>query len=178
MLTRRSRSSAGETSSFSRTAKRSFRGRTNTMIDLTRVVRVLFVGILIAGVPAWANTIQLITNGGFETSDFTGWTVTSSSVTTVTWSVSSSTVGSISGFPTPGPSSGSFYAVADQNGATVAALEQSFTVLLGATSLTLSFDMFVNDWNRGGSPLCGNGLTISAEAQCARVDVLTSGATP
>src|SRR5436309_11446568 len=90
--------------------------------------------------------IQLITNGGFETGSLSGWTVTSSADSGGTWLPSSDPFSPMTGNPTVGPKTGNWYAVTDQYGPGVNALSQTFVVPLGTTSLTLSFDVFINDW--------------------------------
>jgi PEP-CTERM motif len=122
---------------------------------------------------------QLITNGGFETGDLTGWTETDQSGSFGSWYVSSSTSSPVSGYQTPGPASGSFYALTDQGGGGSHALTQSFTVAAGSTVI-LSFDMFSN--NQSGVQAAPGGTsdldyTVSPN-QHARVDILTANASP
>jgi hypothetical protein len=126
-------------------------------------------------VAAWASPIQLILNGGFETG-FTGWTVVDEVGGSGTWFDASGTTSPISGFATVGPHSGTFYAVTDQSGPGAHVLLQSFTVPVGTTSATLTFDMFSD--NQNGTKFCPGPLdfTISPN-QCARVDILSSVAT-
>jgi hypothetical protein len=109
---------------------------------------------------------QLITNGGFETGTFSGWTVTTNDTPgNGNWFVTSATVTPLTGNPTVGPASGTYYAVTDAYEPGSRALTQSFTLPVGATNVVLSGDIFVNDWN-GGSGLGGE------------VDVLANGANP
>jgi hypothetical protein len=127
-----------------------------------------------------AHADELITNGGFE-AGFAGWSL---------FDLPSAFVGSyfiddadgftpISGHATVGPASGALYAVSDQTGPGTHALLQPFTVPGEATSVTLSFDMFVNDWSALGPVVDPAGLDHTAGPnQHARVDILTAGAGP
>jgi hypothetical protein len=122
---------------------------------------------------------ELILNGGFETGDVTGWTVTdqpSSSGTFVVDDADGFTP--LSAQVTAGPAAGSFYAVADQTGAGAHVLLQGFTVP-GGSSVIVSFDMFVNDWSDAGPIVNPAGLDHTAGPnQHARVDILTAAAGP
>src|SRR5262245_53565551 len=90
---------------------------------------------------AFADTIQLITNGNFETGNFTGWTVVNQAGSFVpgNWFISTpGTATPVSAFPTlstGGGPHGSFYAVTDQGGPGTHALLQTFSVTPGATSV-------------------------------------------
>lgn len=76
------------------------------------------------------------------------------------------------------PANGQRYAVSDQFGPGAVALLQSFTVPTGTTALTLSFDLFVNDYD-GGPIIDPAGLDYMANPnQHARVDILTTSAAP
>ena len=85
----------------------------------------------------------------------------------------------LSGYATAGPAAGTFYALSDQTGPGTHALTQSFGVPIGATSVILSFDMFVNDESGLGGVVDPAGLdhTISPN-QHARVDLLSPTASP
>ena len=95
-----------------------------------------------------ANANEVITNGGFETGNFAGWTVSNTAGGTGSFFVASAPVTPLTGNPTVGPKSGSFYAVSDQFAPGSHAITQSFTAL-ASTDYVLSFDMFVNDWVGG-----------------------------
>jgi hypothetical protein len=130
--------------------------------------------IWLAGLPARADS-QLIVNGGFETGNLAGWTAVDQAGGSGSWFASSSTSAPLSGLATAGPAGGTFYVVTDQTGPGSHVLLQSFTVPIGSTSVILSFDMFVNDWNSG--PFCtGLDYTVS-QTECGRVDILTAAAT-
>jgi hypothetical protein len=122
---------------------------------------------------------ELIVNGGFETGDLTGWTEVDQSGGSGSWSVSSGTSSPQSGFATPGPASGSFYALTDQTGPGSHALLQSFTVAAGSTVI-LNFDMFSD--NQSGVKAAPGGVSdldyTVVPNQHARVDILTAGASP
>ena len=127
--------------------------------------------------PAFA--AELITNGGFETGTFAGW--------------SSNVQGGSNGnrfIDTPGTSTpasgfgtaangagGNFYAVTDQGGGGAYSLTQLFTVASGTTSAILTFQMFAQNQSGGGVIVNPAGLNFLAGAnQHARVDILTAGA--
>lgn len=133
------------------------------------------LGLALASGLASATPIQLITNGGFETGTFAGWTVTDLVGGSGSWFIDDTNgTTPLSGQPTVGPAAGSFYAVTDQGGSGTHVLEQSFTVPVGVTSVVLSFDMFMNDWDSG--PLVNAaGLDHTAgDNQHARVDIMTA----
>jgi hypothetical protein len=122
---------------------------------------------------------ELITNGGFETGNFTGWTVTDLAGGSGTWSVDTlGTTTPISAFPTlAAGGAGTFYAVSDQGGPGTHSLIQPFTVPWPTLSATLSFDMFVNDQSGVGPIINPAGLDHTATPnQHARVDILTTAA--
>ena len=71
---------------------------------------------------------------------------------------------------------GSFYAVTDQTAPGTHVLLQSFVVPVNVVSMTLSFDLFANDYD-GGPIINPAGLTHTAGAnQHTRVDILTASA--
>jgi hypothetical protein len=137
---------------------------------------------LCAVMTAPASAQELITNGGFETGSLSGWTTADQA-------------GSSGGFfarpdgmqfdpfhSTVGPASGSYYAVSDQafsdqRGNGSHALLQTFTVAAPASSVILSFDMFVDNYNFDGSAATPSTLDYTVVPnQQARVDILSSGA--
>lgn len=122
--------------------------------------------------------IELITNGNFETGTFAPWTTADAAGGSGAWFIDvPGTTTPFSGQTTIGSAAnGSFYAVTDQGGPGTHVLLQTFVVPVGVTSLTLSFDMFVNDYDAG--PIINPaGLTHTAGPnQHGRVDILTAGA--
>ena len=121
---------------------------------------------------------QLITNGGFETGSFSGWTVVSQAGSTGNFFVLSGDTTPLSGSATVGPASGSFYAVSDQTGPSALVLLQPFTVSGPLSSVVLSFSMFANSYGEVSINAGGLDYTVAGANQHARVDILSSGATP
>jgi hypothetical protein len=127
-----------------------------------------------------ASAVQLITNGDFETGDFTGWNVTDLAGSSGSFYIDDNNGGTpISGNSTVGAAGGNFYAVSDQGGPGTHVLWQNFTVLPQISSAILSFDMFVNDWSNSGGIINPVGLNHTSGAnQHARVDILAAGSSP
>ena len=127
--------------------------------------------------------IELISNGNFETGNFSGWTIPSfpsGDTNSGNWFVDTpGTTTPLSGHTTAGNASGgNFYAVTDQTWASTHALSQTFTVPGAASSVILSFRMFANDYH-GSSIVDPIGLDHTGPAnQHARVDILSSTALP
>jgi hypothetical protein len=145
------------------------------------LISTLFFLGLAAAPPVGAIPIPLINNGGFETGDFTGWTVTNQADGAGTFIVTGAST-TPSGFGTAGPAGGSSYAVSDF-GPGAHALSQAFTVPGPALSVILSFNMFVNDWSGVGPIVDPSGLDFAPGGgfpfvpnQHARVDILSAGA--
>src|SRR5256885_2192994 len=113
---------------------------------------------------------ELITSGGFETGDLTGWTA--SALGGGSFSVDSPSPSPQSSHQHVGPSSGTYFAIADESNAAVAAIEQSFVVPTGTVTVRLDFDMFVN--NQDGPAVIGP-LDLAGSRQYARVDLLSAG---
>jgi hypothetical protein len=132
--------------------------------------------VVVSLVGATALGVELVTNGGFESGDFTGWTATSQE-----GSSGSFFVRELYDPTTVGPSSGVFYAVAQQFSASTHVLEQSFTIPGAASSVVLSFDQFVEDLNGffSGAIVHPAGLDWWAVPnQHARVDMMAADADP
>jgi len=137
----------------------------------------LSYSLLACGYASLADGGQLIANGGFETGTLSGWTVVnqSGSFPGSHFFVISGTTTPQSGLSTVGPASGAFYAVSDSQGSGTHALLQTFTVPGSASSVVLSFSLFVNSY--GGNFVNPIGLDFTDGAnQHARVDILSSGA--
>jgi len=129
-----------------------------------------------------AQAVDLITNGGFETGVFVGWTRASeysgtsydNNVTAPAsnfYLQSNSLTTPVSGLSTLGPASGTNYALADSTTPGANVLIQNFTVPLGTIALNLSFDMFTYDWYGNGAT--GSSLNYLEDPnQHVRVDLL------
>ena len=122
-----------------------------------------------------AMSAELITNGGFETGDFTGWTHAGTYLGgspifgNEFYVIGNGGSGPISGHASQvNAGGGSFVAMSDQNGPGGEALLQSFTTLGGL--LNLSFDWFDNDHNGQF------GNAIDGSEQNGRVDILFGAA--
>jgi hypothetical protein len=113
-----------------------------------------------------------ITNGGFETGNLSGWTMTATDPANNGWFADNIGATPQNFLPTVGPSSGSWYAVTDQYDPGSNALSQSFTVPLGTTFTVLKFDYFINDYagdgdfkamvlGPGGNVLTGTGAVFT-----------------
>ena len=129
-----------------------------------------------------AGATELLTNGDFETGSFAGWSNNTLPTSDPLGGIFIDTPGTTtpsSGLPTAANAGGgSFYAVSDQGGPGTYSLLQSFTIPVGATSVVLTFDMFVNDHSGSGPIVDPIGLDHTGPAnQHARVDILTSTAT-
>lgn len=138
----------------------------------------LLVGLL------WACPIsaqQLLVNGNFEAGNYTGWARTSQTQSGGALFIDvPGTTTPLNNSPTAANSNGgAFYSVTDQEGPGAYALTQSFTVPVGTTALTFSFDMFVNNYGVGTfiDPV-GLDYSTAGLNQHARVDLLTAGANP
>lgn len=128
--------------------------------------------------------IELISNGDFS-AGLAGWTVFDQPGGSGTWDAS--TVGlptPITGYATSvlgvgGATPSGGYAVTDQSGPGAHGLEQSFFVPGVASSVILTFDMFVNDQSGLGPIIHPAGLDYTASPnQHGRVDILTAGSLP
>jgi hypothetical protein len=127
-----------------------------------------------------AQATQLLTNGDFETGNFSGWTVTDLAGSSGSWFIDApGSTTPVSGFATAANGTGgSFYAVTDQTGPGTHALTQSFTVAPGASSVFFSFQMFANDQSGTAPIINAAGLDDNAfPNQHVRVDLLTGAAT-
>jgi hypothetical protein len=160
-----------------------------TGIDATTAIRrtrAVIAAIAMCLCMSPARALELITNGGFETGDFTGWTVDVQPGGAGAFFAADNSVPPGGGLfalpfgpnPSVGPRSGNFYAVSDQTGASAQTLIQSFTVPGPGLLVNLSFALFVNDWSGAGPIVNPAGLDYTATPnQHARVDLLTSAAT-
>ncbi len=154
------------------------------------VALVGFVGIAVMSQPALAATV---TNGSFETGDFTGWTVTPQTESAGTWTVATGTSSPLSEHPTPAASCDSHQAVYDQTEESSAVLIQDLTLEAGETH-TLSFTHWYVNYDSSGpaseglhpavdaTPIWGSpdslDFNFDGTNQQYRVDILKAGADP
>jgi hypothetical protein len=130
----------------------------------------------LVGLTTGAARADLITNGGFE-SGFTGWTVVNQTGSTPgsTWYIQTGTTSPVSGQNVPAPPGGTNAAMTDELGPSSMALLQSFTAV-PASTVTLSFDLFVNNLDGFFTPTPNTLDFNTIPNQQARVDILTAGA--
>ncbi len=137
----------------------------------------VLLAVALATVTRVTCAFELIANGGFESGDFTGWNIANAGALQDTFIIDGSTSLPLSGNPTVGPATGSYYAANDGGNAGAHVLSQAFVVPPGMASVTLSFDMFVNDFSGMGPIIDPSGLDASGGPnQHARVDILALGA--
>ena len=109
---------------------------------------------------ASARADQLITNGGFETGNLSGWTAASTGDGNFT--VNSAAVTPLTFNATVGSNSGTYYAVSDDySGSQTQTLTQTFTTPTSFQTATLSFEMFVDDVYGGDFGSAGPGGEVS-----------------
>jgi hypothetical protein len=140
------------------------------------VAGIVFLALTCAGI---ARSSELIVNGGFETGNLSGWTLTSQSGSFAAsgFYITGASTAPVSGEPLAGPASGADYAVSDGLGPATEVLSQSFTAPGPASSVVLSFSLFVNTY--GGTEVNPIGLDYTDGAnQYARVDLLAAGSSP
>jgi hypothetical protein len=129
----------------------------------------------------FAHADSLIINGNFETGTFAGWTTNVQSGSSGNLSIAQNNGGSspISGhLYALNPSGGNSFAITDQTGPGSYSLIQSFTVAPGTTNVTVSFDLFANNYGAGVFNNGRNFSPVSTPNQNAEVDILLGGANP
>lgn len=146
---------------------------------------ILTVAMLLVA-PTASPAVELITNGGFETGGFDGWTVNTRRTGMGDGSFfvapNSGAAATRSGIGTAiNPTGGMFFAISDQANPGESALSQSFTVPAAAAAVTLTFDWFLNDLSGFNPAVHPSGLDNSAGGtqepnQHARIDILAAGA--
>lgn len=130
-----------------------------------------------------AQAQELLTNGDFETGDFTGWTLVNGGGGSFFIFVPGADTPPAGGFffPTaPNPDGGAFYAVSTSDEPGQNALQQNFTVPNGTAYVLLSFQLFVNDQSGFGGVVDPSGLDFTTggtfnDNQHARVDIIHIG---
>jgi hypothetical protein len=131
------------------------------------------LAIVLSIVPALSAS-ELIVNGSFE-AGFTGWTEVDQAGGSGSFFVQSGTGSPLNGFTVPAPPQGIFAAMTDQTGPGSHVLLQDFTVPLGATSVMLSFEVFIS--NQAGVFFKPDSLDYTTiPNQFAMVDILGAGA--
>jgi hypothetical protein len=142
---------------------------------MSKLIALVAFTAAISSAPSMA--VQYITNGDFETGDYTGWTANVQSGSNGNLAVVPNTGGTtpISGEPTQSnPNGGRYYSISDQGGPGSYALTQAFT-LTSAKTVTISFDLFANNW-AGANYNNGRDYTVNPN-QNAVVDLLVGSAT-
>ena len=134
-------------------------------------IMALACAALLAG-PAFAST-QLLTNGGFETGDYTGWTASTFAGSSGTIVATDAAVSPVSAQSVAGATEGTYHVLTGQSGPGAYAVSQDFLAPVDATSLLLSFVFFSAStaglFDGGLDPFC------CGSTQNARVDVLSFG---
>ena len=135
--------------------------------------------ILVLAPISFAQATALITNGGFETGDFSGWNA----------NVELGSSGNLFVVPNNGGTSplsghayqsnvtgGNYFAISDQSGPGSYSLIQSFVVSAGTTDVTVSFQLFANDQAGVISNTDPNRDFNTSPNQNAVVDILNGAA--
>jgi hypothetical protein len=128
---------------------------------------------------SFAQAGELISNGGFETCDFTGWNanVELGSAGNLFVVLNNGGTSPLSGFPYQlNATGGNCFAITDQTGPGSYSLTQSFVVAPGTTDVTVSFQLFANDQDGGPFSTDPNRDFNTFPNQNAEVDILTGAA--
>lgn len=137
-----------------------------------KILTLAAIGALVTS-SAFAAPMELITNGDFETGNYSGWNPNVRPGSSGNLNISTPGANApLSGSSTAAnPFGGFFYSVTDQIGPGSYALTQSFAVPLGTTSVQFSFQMFANTY--GGTIIDPIGLDHNGNSnEHARVDIL------
>jgi hypothetical protein len=134
------------------------------------LVVVLAVGVAAFGLVPSVSSAATVVNGGFETGNFTGWTVVNQSGGSGNWFVYTGTTSPLSGFTITPPPEGTHAAVSDQTNPGSHVLYQDVALEAGFAH-TLSFELYYE--NRAGVFASPATLDFNGGAnQQYRVDVL------
>lgn len=144
---------------------------TSTMIKKLSIATAGAALIALATTVKAANAASIV-NGGFETGNFSGWTTVSQSGSNGNLFNTAGGSSPISGFPIPGASEGTRYAVTDQGGPGSYVLFQD--IFLEASSQhQLSFDWFAQSHASFANP--GTMNAFVPPNQQFRVDLVSTG---
>lgn len=147
----------------------------------TKIFTLLLIGAALVTIGSSQANAGLLTNGDFE-SGLTGWTVTDQAGGSGSFFAqpNDGSGAPLSGNGTPiNAAGGTTFAVSDQTGPGAHAITQSFVVPVGSSSVTMTFDLFMNDYSGGSNPTvnpAGLDYTVVGTNQHARIDILTSTA--
>jgi len=134
---------------------------------LSIIFTLLFV-LTLAGFKA--NAQELVTNGDFETGDFTGWTL-EELTENGDWFVYTGTSSPLQGMVILAPPVGTFAAVTDQGEPDSNLLYQDIQIPSGATVMCSAIVYYEND-DDGDGFIIGDGLTLNVDNQQYRVDIM------
>lgn len=139
--------------------------------------RLLLAVVVLGLMGVEARSAQILVNGGFETGDFTGWTVLDQAGGSGTWFIQSGTTSPLNGFAVPAPPEGIYAAMTDQTGPGSHVLYQDFVVPNDIATAAFSFQRYIN--NQAGLFFTPNSLDYLVNPnQQARVDIITTTADP
>jgi hypothetical protein len=129
--------------------------------------------------PGHAEIMQLITNGGFETGDLTGWTAHNQPGGYGLEYAVANAAGTVMNSSLPylaNRGGGSFFAIIDEEGITSNSIIQPFTVSQGTSNVSVAFDLFASSlFAFTTAPARDYNATPN---QNAEVDILTGNADP
>jgi len=124
--------------------------------------------------PWWTHAVvELVTNGSFETGDFTGWNVLDAGGSGQ-WLVTSAATAPLSGFSVPPAADGSFQAMVDQVGPGTHILYQDI-VIPPAISVTLNLMLWAENYNLAYFNPASLDFNVIPNQQ-ARIDIMSTGA--
>jgi hypothetical protein len=115
---------------------------------MKRVFSLLVVIVLTCGITGIAGAVEILTNGGFETGDLTGWSATANVI--------------VAGISWPpllpsgvSPYDGSYQAVMSPLGVLDSDLSQGFVLdssLYTEATISFAYNLYAMDWTRRGDP--------------------------